>query len=115
MSAPSEQSHSSHPPSGKRKRSASGWATCKARDARRQAEYFGSKQALESPSYTLGVLDDLQLQVHLEPPVQEKHAATAFERFTGWLVRRLRPKWPAVVVLRMEQDKPAVYHWTSDV
>ena len=80
MSAPSEQSGSSNPPSGKRKQSASGWATRKARDARRQAEYFEGKQTLESPSYTLGVLDDHQLHVHLAPPVQEKHAATAFER-----------------------------------
>ena len=93
MSAPSEQSGSSNPPSGKRKQSASGWATRKARDARRQAEYFEGKQTLESPSYTLGVLDDHQLHVHLAPPVQEKHAATAFERSRGWLEKRLRQKW----------------------
>ena len=37
-----------HPPSGKRKRSVSGWATRKARDARRQAEYYEGKQALEA-------------------------------------------------------------------
>ena len=37
-------------------------------DARRQAEYFESKQALENPSYTMGLLDDLQLQVRLSPP-----------------------------------------------
>ena len=54
----------------------------------------------------LGVLDDLQLKAHLTPPMQEKHAATAFERFTGWLVRRVRPKWPAVVVVQMDRDKP---------
>ena len=56
-----------HPPSGKRKQSASGWATRKAGDVRRQAEYYKGEQTLESPSYTLGVLDDLQLQVHLTP------------------------------------------------
>ena len=117
MSVPSEQSGSSYPPSGKSKRSASGWNTRKARDAGRQAEYFESKQALESPSYTLGVLDDLQLQVHLAPPVQEKHAAMAFERFRGWLMRSLRPKskWPAAVVVRKDRDKPAGHHWTSDL
>ena len=115
MSAPSKQSGSSHPPSGKRKRSASEWATRKARDARRQAEYFESKKALESPSYMLGVLDDIQLQIHLAPPVQEKHAATVFERSRGWLVRRLRPKWPAAVVVRINRDKPAGHHWTSDL
>ena len=60
-------------------------------------------------------LDDLRLQVHLAPPVQEKHAATAFERFRGWLVSRLRPKWPAAVVVRMDRDKPAGHHWTSDL
>ena len=115
MSTPPELPASPHPPSGKRKRSASGWLARKTPDARRQTEYFESKQALESPSYTLGVLDDLHLQIHLAPPVQEKHAATAFERLRGWLVRCLRPKWPTAVVVRMDRDKPAGHHWTSDV
>ena len=93
MSAPPELPGTPHPPSGKRKRSASGWSARKARDAWREAEYFESRQALESPSYTLGVLDDLRLQIHLAAPVQERHAATTLERFRGWLVRRLGPKW----------------------
>ena len=104
-----------HPPSGKRKRSASGWATRKARDARRPAEYYEGKQALESPSYTLGVLDDLQLQVYLTFPMQEKYAATSFERFKGWLVRRLHTKWQTAVVVRVDRDKPSGHHWASDL
>ena len=114
MSAPPKVPGSSQPPSGKRERSSSGWATHKARDARRQAEYFESKQSLESRSYTLGMLDDHQLQIHLAPPLQEKYAATAlFERFKGGLVRRPRPKWPAAVVVRMERDKPTRHYCTS--
>ena len=104
-----------HPPTGKHKRSDSGWATRKARDARRQAEHYEGKQAVASPSYTLGVMDDLQLQVHLAPPVHEKFAAAAFERFRGWLVRCLRAKWPAAEVIRVDRDKPQGHHWASDL
>ena len=103
-----------HPPIGKRKRE-SGWAIRKARDARRQAEYYAGKQALASPSYTLGVMDDLQLQVYLAPLVPEKYAATSFERFRGWLVRCLRTKWPAAIVVHVDRDKPPRHHWSSDL
>ena len=61
------------------------------------------------------MLDDLYLQIHLAPRVHEKHAATSFERFRGWLVRHLRPKWLAVVVVWMDRDKPPGHHSTSDL
>ena len=104
-----------HPPTGKRKRSASGWAAHKAPDARCQAEHYEGKQALASPSYTLGTMDDLQLQVYLAPLVPEKHSATAFERFRGRLVRCLRAKWLAATVVRVDRDKPQGHHWASDL
>ena len=110
MSTPSNPPAPPHPPCAKRKRSASRWATRKARDVPREAEYYEGKQPLESPSYTLGVLDDLQLQVHLTPPIQERDAATVFERFRGWLVRHLRPKWLAVSVVPMDREKPSGHH-----
>ena len=96
----------SHSSTGKRKRSEQGWAARKARDARHQAEHYEGKQALASPSYMLGTVDDLQLQVHLAPPVPEKFAAASFERFRGWLVRCLRAKWPAAAVVRVDRDTP---------
>ena len=53
-------------------------------------------------------MDDLQLQVHLAPPVPEKFAAASFKRFRGWLVRCLRAKWPAAAVVCVDRDKPHV-------
>ena len=31
------------------------------------------------------------------------------------MFRRLRPKWPTVVFVRMDRDKPAGHHWISDL
>ena len=104
-----------HPPTSKSKRSERGWPTRKARDARRQAENYVGKQALTSPSYSLGTMDDLRVQVHLAPTVPEKFVAAAFQRFRGWLVRCLGAKWAAGAVFRVDPDKPQGHHWASDL
>ena len=105
----------SHPSTGKRKRSEQGWVASKARDARHQAQHYEGKHALASPNYTLGTVDDLQLQVHLASPVPEKFAAASFERFQGWLVRCLRAKWPVAAVVRVGRDRPQGHHWASNL
>ena len=96
----------SHSSTGKRKRSEQGWAARKARDARQQAEHYEGRKALASPSYTLGMVDDLQTRVHLTPLVSEKFAAASFERYRGWLVRSLQAKWPATALVRINANKP---------
>ena len=95
---------------GKRKRSEQGWTHRKARDARRSARYFEARDLSTRPRYTLGVVDERQLQIHLEPSVPDKFAVAAFERFRGWLVRNLRAKWPETAVVRMETNKPKGGH-----
>ena len=79
----------------------------KGRSASSGRYYYEGKQPLASPSYTLGVMDDLQLQVYLTPPVPEKYAATSFEIFKGWLVRT---KWLAAIVVRVDRDKAPGHH-----
>ena len=92
-----------------------GWAARKARDARRLAEHYEGTKALASPIYTLGMVDDLQLHIHLTPPMPEKFATASFEQFRGSLVRGLRTKWPAAAIVRISAHKPQGAHWASDV
>ena len=55
---------------GKRKRSEQGWAHRKACDAQRTAEHYEGRDALVRPHYTLGTIDEKQLQIHLDPVVR---------------------------------------------
>ena len=100
----------SHFSTGKRKRSEQGWAAHKARDARRQAEHYEGTKAPASPSYTLGMVDDLHLHVHLTPPMPEKFTAASFKRFRGWLIRSLRAKWPVAALVHINANKPQGGH-----
>ena len=75
---------------GKRKHLEQGWAHRKACDDRRTAEHYEGQDALVRPHYTLGTVDKMQLQIHLDPPVPEKFAQASLETFRGLLVRAVR-------------------------
>ena len=98
---------------GKRKRSEQGWIRRKARDARRLAEHYEARDALAQPRHTLGLVDERQLQVHLEPLVPEKFAAASWN--VPRVARSEPPKWSAAAVVRLDTNKPEGGHWASDL
>ena len=59
---------------GNRNRSEQGRTRRKARDARCTVKHYKGWAALASPHYTLGVVDEKQMQIHFDPPVPEKFA-----------------------------------------
>ena len=61
-----------HASTGKWKRSEQGWTRRKARHARRSAEHYEARGALVRLRYTLGVVDERQFQIYLEPSVPKK-------------------------------------------
>ena len=81
MPYPLASSNAPHASGGKRKRLEQGWAHHKARDARRTAEHCEERASLVQPCYTLGTVNEKQLQIHIHPPVPEKFADASFERF----------------------------------
>ena len=79
-----------HSSTCKRKRSKQGCAARKARDAHQQVEHYEGRKALASPSYTPGMVDDLQLQVHLTPPVPGPLDASSAVKVRRGVLRAVR-------------------------
>ena len=64
---------------------------------------------LQQPHYVHLRLDTRVLEIELRPPVPIRDAASAFERFRGWLIRTVRPTWPNVR-LEPHSTKPSGAH-----
>ena len=113
MPGPPASSTAPRPSTAKRKRSEQGWAHRKAGDARHTAEHYEGQDAPVRPHYTLGTVDEKQLQIHLDPPIPKKFAEASLERFRGSLVRALCAQWPAAAVVQLHTDKLRGGHWSQ--